>query len=317
MEHKQEVSKETGSVDESQEDKSKVKISAESKQSADPLTSSKTVSVEQEDGKKTSEEAKDVLQPPSPEPSTGTGIDSSASDNIHPPSDIKRSSAEGHRPPQPTVPSAPSAPPAALTQTSDIPPQPPTKTHAYIPRSAPPPPAPLPKVQDLSHPPGYIQNPAVLSSAPPTAAPVPPPPTLAATLPSSLPRTSGSSDGRSNSNRVGHWYWSDAPNLSGGRYVYSESSSPAPSSSAAFPPRASTLSAAPGMYVTPQYDLSNDSFGIAGPAYSSGGEGERDGEEDEWGVGWVWEEAMNWGRAMGNRLAEMEEGVWRWVNRRT
>ncbi|KMU89890.1 hypothetical protein CIHG_07573 [Coccidioides immitis H538.4] len=178
-----------------------------------------------------------------------------------------------------------------------------TSTKPHSTQSPPPPPPPPPKSQphmsippsipqaerhNLEHPPGYIQNSAAISLPPP---PPPQPPTPSST---------------------GHWYWSDAPNLSGGRYVYSASCSPAPVPSPYPGTSAETSLASRAAH---RYDLSeNDQFGNGGAGYDDSGWGAGNAGY-EWGE-WAWEGAKNWGRAMGNRLAEAEEGVWRWVNRK-
>ncbi|EEP77159.1 predicted protein [Uncinocarpus reesii 1704] len=155
-------------------------------------------------------------------------------------------------------------------------------TDRYLPNPQPPPsdasirqsklskPAP----HSLEHPPGYMQNAAAISQPPP---PPPPPPPTTTTIPST----------------AGHWTWSDSPNLSGGRYVYS-SSPPSPTASPYPGTNAATTAASQAAH---RYDISaNDQWGDGG---------------DDWGVGWVWEGAKNWGMAVGNRLVEAEEGVWR------
>ncbi|KAI1962010.1 hypothetical protein LOZ58_003088 [Ophidiomyces ophidiicola] len=111
---------------------------------------------------------------------------------------------------------------------------------------------------NLSHPPGYIQNPVTTRTP-----------------------TSGAAAAAGG----GHWSWSDAPNLSGGRYVYS--------------PAAGTEKASREAH-----------------KYDDGGGGYGDGD---WGggLGWMWEGVKGWAGTVGERLVEVEEGVWRWVNSRT
>ncbi|WEW55335.1 hypothetical protein PRK78_000764 [Emydomyces testavorans] len=130
---------------------------------------------------------------------------------------------------------------------------------------------------NLEHPPGYIQNTAAISA-------------------------DHHHHHHDHGHDHGHWRWSDAPNLAGGRYVYSSSSS-------------SSVSMLAAARDAQRCDIAeNDQFGISGP--DDGGVG-----DDGWGwvvgAGWVWEGAKSWGRSVGSRLAEAEEGVWRWVNRKT
>ncbi|OAS99474.1 uncharacterized protein BDCG_16156 [Blastomyces dermatitidis ER-3] len=65
----------------------------------------------------------------------------------------------------------------------------------------------------------------------------------------------------------------------------------------------------------------NDVTGGAGGGYvykegRAGPDNGDDNDEGAWPGAGVWRGAVEWARAAGNRLAEAEEGVWRWVNRR-
>ncbi|EEH39350.1 hypothetical protein PAAG_08619 [Paracoccidioides lutzii Pb01] len=143
---------------------------------------------------------------------------------------------------------------------------------------------PPPSQQSLSHPPGYIQNPSI-------SAPIDP--------------------------FHKHSYPDGAARRYNYKYTTNSSTTPAFPVSGGSQPTATTTATAVaspnGVRGRWRWD---DAPGGAGGRYEYVTDGREEDDEGSWTAAGIWRSTVDLAKTAGNKLAEVEEGVWRWVNQR-